>query len=97
MNERIFELAEQAREWATEESKAGKNICHVGSDYFLALEKEKFAELLIEECVNLMENQREHYYSKVLGQQSAEHYDRVVSKGDAFDDAVTIIRSHFRN
>lgn len=58
---------------------------------------EKFAELIVKECVNLMENQKEHYYSKVLGQQSAEHYDRVISKGDAFDEAVTIIRSHFRS
>jgi len=56
---------------------------------------EKFADLIIEECVNLMENQREHYYSKVLGQQSAEHYDRVISKGDAFDEAANIIRKHF--
>lgn len=57
----------------------------------------RFAELIVEECVNLMENQKEHYYSQVLGQQSAEHYDRVISKGDAFEDAVTIIRSHFRS
>jgi len=55
----------------------------------------RLAEFIVEECVNLMENQREHYYSKVLGQQSAEHYDRVISKGDAFDEAANIIRKHF--
>ena len=92
MNERIRELAKQfAVDFL---NKSGYDM----REYAPFLEEtEKFAELLIEECVNLMENQREHYYSKVLGQQSAEHYDRVISKGDAFDDAVTIIRSHFRS
>ena len=90
MNERIRELAEQANE--TFSQQVGEH----GSYYFNGF-AEKFAELIVKECVNLMENQKEHYYSKVLGQQSAEHYDRVISKGDAFDEAVTIIRSHFRS
>lgn len=88
MNERIRDLQIQA----FAECKTFEDDKVRTDDVF-----ERFAKLIVEECVNLMENQKEHYYSKVLGQQSAEHYDRVISKGDAFDDAVTIIRAHFRS
>jgi hypothetical protein len=50
MNERIKELIEQAYQWAVTESKGGQNVCAPGSDYFLAMEKEKFAELIVSEC-----------------------------------------------
>ncbi len=55
MNERIKELAEQAYQWALAESKVkdGANMCSPGSDYFLALEKKKFAELIILECSSI--------------------------------------------
>jgi hypothetical protein len=53
MNERIKELANQAYEYALAESKGGTNICAPGSDYFLAMEKAKFAELIVRECAQL--------------------------------------------
>ena len=52
MNERIKELLEQAYQWAVTESKGGQNVCAPGSDYFLAMEKKKFAELIVKECAN---------------------------------------------
>ena len=52
MNERIQELDNQAYEYALAESKGGTNICAPGSDYFLAMEKAKFAELIVKECGN---------------------------------------------
>lgn len=92
MNERIHELAKRAEF----EYENYKDIWFLeGFNPSCNEELKRFAELIVEECVNLMENQREHYYSKVLGQQSAEHYDRVISKGDAFDEAANIIRKHF--
>ena len=51
MNERIKELLEQAYQWAVTESKGGQNVCAPGSDYFLAMEKKKFAELIVRECL----------------------------------------------
>jgi hypothetical protein len=53
MNERIKELLEQAYQWAVTESKGGQNVCAPGSDYFLAMEKKKFAELIVKECVQV--------------------------------------------
>jgi hypothetical protein len=55
MNERIKELLEQAYQWAVTESKGGQNVCAPGSDYFLAMEKKKFAELIIRECITQCE------------------------------------------
>ena len=51
MNERIKQLDVEAYQWALAESKGGSNTCDPGSDYFLALEKRKFAELLVKECI----------------------------------------------
>jgi len=56
MNERIRELDKQAYQWAVNESKGGPNICAPGSDYFLAMEKKKFAESLIQECAKIVED-----------------------------------------
>jgi len=51
MNERMHELARQAYKYAVDASKVAPNICSIGSDFFLALELEKFAELLIKDCL----------------------------------------------
>jgi len=53
MNERIRELAEQAYNWTKEESREGNNQCRIGSDYFLMMEKAKFAELIVKACAQL--------------------------------------------
>jgi len=55
MNERIRQLAEQAYQWAINESESGPNVCAPGSDYFLAMEKKKFAELIVRECLTFVE------------------------------------------
>ncbi len=50
MNDRFVKLAVQAYQWAENESKGGPNMCVPGSDYFLAMEQKKFAELIVREC-----------------------------------------------
>ena len=53
MNDRINEFMRQAYRIALKESKnkAGEHYCNEGSDYFQALEKEIFAELIVRECI----------------------------------------------
>ena len=61
MNNRIKELAKQAYQWAVTESKGGQNVCAPGSDYFLAMEKKKFAELIVQECASICELNGQSY------------------------------------
>jgi len=56
MNDLIKKLAEQAYQWTVNESKSGPNVCAPGSDYFLAMEKEKFAELIVRECIDIAQD-----------------------------------------
>jgi hypothetical protein len=51
MNERMRALASQAYRQAIEASKIEPTKCDVGSFYFDALKMEKFAELLIKDCL----------------------------------------------
>ena len=53
MNERLRKLAKQAYNLAVAESTNGQHECTVGSDYFLALKDQKFAELIVKECATL--------------------------------------------
>jgi len=48
MNERIKELAEQAREYATTRHPVSNNTLSVNSDLF----EQKFAELIVWECMD---------------------------------------------
>jgi hypothetical protein len=48
MNERIRELAEQARDYATTRHPVSNIVLSVNSEKF----EEKFAELIVRECVN---------------------------------------------
>lgn len=59
MNERIAELAEQAYRLTVIASESELHKCKIGSDYFNALEKAKFAELIIRECINVAKRQRD--------------------------------------
>ena len=52
MNERIKQLAEQAREFATTRHPVSNIILSVNSDLF----EQKFAELIISECANAIVN-----------------------------------------
>ena len=51
MNERIQELAEQAREYATTRHPVSNIILSVNSDLF----EQKFAELIVQECMNTID------------------------------------------
>jgi hypothetical protein len=61
---------------------------------YMELNEEKFAELIVQECINLMEQQKE-YYSKPGTYETREYYERMDAKEDAFDDAASMIRYHF--
>ena len=65
MNERIKELAVQAYNWAKEESREGNNQCRIGSDYFLMMEKAKFAELIVRDIIKKIENEASTYAEPV--------------------------------
>jgi hypothetical protein len=53
MNDRFKDLARQAYQYACETSKIPPNVCLVGSDYFLALELEKFGLLVVADCLRV--------------------------------------------
>ena len=91
MNERIRELAEQA----------GFGLHRDGEIYTSRLEHlpitediEKFAQLIVRECMALM-NQEQEYYSKPFPYEPSEYYERCRAKVDAFEDAASIIKNHF--
>jgi hypothetical protein len=54
MNERIFELAQQANEYATTRHPVSNIALSVNSEKFV----KKFAELIVEECAELSVNSR---------------------------------------
>ena len=80
MNERIRELYNTV---------AGND--KLNFDSYLA---EKFAELIVRECVSLMNAEKE-YYSNPGTYESREYYERMSAKKDAFDEAASMIKSHF--
>lgn len=57
-------------------------------------DSEKFAELLLMECITIMEEQKE-YYSNPGAYESREYYERCEAKADAYDDAASSIRYRF--
>ena len=88
MNERIKELKDNTLD---------KHFSHTWStmDYEDVNKfAEKFAELIVEECVALMKFEKE-YYSKPVPYESREYYERCRAKEDAFDDAARLIKNHF--
>jgi hypothetical protein len=54
MNERIRELAEQAREFATTRHPVSNIVLSVNSEKF----EEKFAELIVQECIEVANKNR---------------------------------------
>lgn len=80
MNKRIQELAEQA-----------------GLQPYYDAQKEqiaKFAELIVRECVSLMNEEKERYDNPGT-YESDEYYIRMKAKAEAFDNASSIIKNHF--
>jgi len=59
MNERIKQLAEQAREFATTRHPVSNIVLSVNSEKF----EEKFAELIVQECAALAKSKSEHIQS----------------------------------
>jgi hypothetical protein len=91
MNERIKDLYSQASLYACNQlghvnEHAGKTLAEIAT--------EKFAELIVEDCVKLMNVEKE-YYSKPGTYESREYYERMAAKEDAFEDAASIIKNHF--
>jgi hypothetical protein len=83
MNQRILELAIQAREYA--ETKP--DIYQVAYD-------KKFAELIVQSILNSLETERE-YYANPGAYQPLEYYVKMSAKEDALSDAISMIRSDF--
>jgi hypothetical protein len=50
MNELVKGLASQARTLAIARSTVAPDICTVGSDYFLEIEREEFVALIVRHC-----------------------------------------------
>jgi len=59
MNERIKQLAEQAREFATTRHPVSNIVLSVNSEKF----EEKFAELIVQECAALAKSKSEYIQS----------------------------------
>ena len=55
MNERIQELIEQAREYATTRHPVSNTTLSVNSDLF----EQKFAELIVQECVSIVAKRKD--------------------------------------
>jgi hypothetical protein len=62
MNERIKELAEQAREFATTRHPVSNIVLSVNSEKF----EEKFAELIVAECLKIAKNREDEFESAGL-------------------------------
>ena len=87
VNERIKELDIQAQYYANEQ-----NDKHGVS--WIRTYKEKFAELIVQECATLMAEQKK-YYADPGKYETMEYYARMEAKEDAFSDAEVIIKQHF--
>jgi len=70
MNERIKELAEQAY----------TEVMHERGGTYMAFDKEKFAELLIQECAQACINMGNDYEIKSAGQYQAELFAFAIKK-----------------
>ena len=79
MNERIRELAKEAYMWSVNEAKGDRNGCIVGSDYFLAMEKEKFAKLIVKECMDAVSNDPMAlpYIQRIKAKFGVEYYEPI--------------------
>jgi hypothetical protein len=83
MNERIQKLAEQATEYANEQ-----NELH-GVGYVITF-KEKFAELIVQECISIVDEQKE-----CLHEEEKYWHDRDYGYALAVDDASKGIKQFF--
>ena len=84
MNERIKELADEAR------IKFSAHLAHEGVDTAVITRRDlnEFAELIVRECAELLKKESEEYY--IVGSDYCEH-----SKAEAFNEAVDLVKQHF--
>ena len=68
MNQRIQELAEQAREYATTRHPVSNIILSVNSDLF----EQKFAELIVKECIDKIETHQIPVGNSAAGEMACE-------------------------
>ena len=87
MNERIKQLAEQADKFAKENKT--QTISGPGNNYF-ELFHEKFAELIIKECISIVEEQKE-----CLHEEQQYWHDRDYGYEMAVNDASMGIKQFF--
>jgi len=86
MNERIRELKEQAREYATTRHPVSNITLSVNSDLF----EQKFAELIVQECITIVDEQKE-----CLHEEQKYWHDRDYGYALAVDDASKGIKQFF--
>lgn len=87
MNERIKQISDQVWEWA-------ENQEYSEPDQFSDIWETKFAELIVRECMSLMQTEKK-YYEDPSTYETKEYYIRMQAKSEAFEEADDIIRSHF--
>lgn len=83
MNNRIKELDKQAK---TKTIKEFEGITFQWEDFYLR-RSEILAELLVQECAELMKTECEEY--KNVGSDFCDH------KAEAFDEAIYLVKKHF--
>ena len=89
MNERIKELAKQARD----QTEKG-TLFEIG----LAEYSEKFAEMLIQECLSILKESQEHYANPIKFEPAEDHveyYIAMSAKEYAMADAISDIKYRF--
>jgi hypothetical protein len=88
MNERIFELLNRASD-ATSISSSGPNQVSFA---------EKFAEMLIQECLSILKESQEHYANPIKcepAEDYVEYYIAMSAKEYAIADAISDIKYRF--
>lgn len=86
MNKRICELKEAAMEVTFSSPSTGREQKQLNVD--------KFAELIVRECMSLMKEEKD-YYDNPSTYETEKYYIRMDAKAEAFDDASSIIKNHF--
>ena len=88
MNERIEQLARQCTEYITGTLDGD----------FEKFDYKKFAELLVEECLSILKESREHYANPIKCEPSEDHveyYIAMSAKEYAIADAISDIKYRF--
>jgi hypothetical protein len=89
MNERIEKISEQARQYADSMYPSGLDIAKWGPAY-----QEKFAELIVRECVELCETAA-YAPRPALNPTPVEQYAFIIGEGNMAVNLAKQIRKHF--